>query len=360
MALERDSFASAPGLIGMVRNAFKSRNRAPPLPACAARVACVAWTLLFGPSWATIAPPAAQTAAVPSAQHEPDADEELAEILVETQGPRFVAPTRRDSIGRIWAPVYINGKGPFRLVLDTGATQSGLTAQVAQLLGLALDASPPVMLRGVTGSATVPTVRVGTLSIGDLLIDGQVLPIVPDVMGGAEGILGTAGLTNKRILIDFRHDQIVITYSHGERSHGDFISVPFRSMGGTMIMIDAHVGSVRTKAIIDTGGQMTIANLALRDALARQSSQFKGKPDQIIGATRDIQNGEIIATPVIQFGSMQIRDSGVTFADVYIFSHWRLTREPAILIGMDALGLLDTLIIDYRRQELQIRTLKGG
>ena len=29
--------------------------------------------------------------------------------------------------------------------------------------------------------------------------------------------------------------------------------------------------------------------------------------------------------------------------------------EPAMLIGMDALGLLDTLIIDYRRHELQIR-----
>jgi hypothetical protein len=26
-----------------------------------------------------------------------------------------------------------------------------------------------------------------------------------------------------------------------------------------------------------------------------------------------------------------------------------------MLIGMDALGLLDTLIIDYRRRELQIR-----
>jgi len=29
--------------------------------------------------------------------------------------------------------------------------------------------------------------------------------------------------------------------------------------------------------------------------------------------------------------------------------------QPAILIGMDTLGLLDTLIIDYRRHELQIR-----
>jgi hypothetical protein len=30
------------------------------------------------------------------------------------------------------------------------------------------------------------------------------------------------------------------------------------------------------------------------------------------------------------------------------------------LIGMDALGLLDTLIIDYRKKELQLRTTDGG
>jgi hypothetical protein len=38
-----------------------------------------------------------------------------------------------------------------------------------------------------------------------------------------------------------------------------------------------------------------------------------------------------------------------------IFDYWKLNNEPTLLIGMDALGLLDTLIIDYRRHELQIR-----
>ncbi|MGH8223690.1 MAG: peptidase A2A, partial [Woeseiaceae bacterium] len=45
----------------------------------------------------------------------------LEELAVTAPEPRFVAPTRRDKIGRIWAPVLINGQGPFRLVLDTGA-----------------------------------------------------------------------------------------------------------------------------------------------------------------------------------------------------------------------------------------------
>jgi hypothetical protein len=43
-----------------------------------------------------------------------------------------------------------------------------------------------------------------------------------------------------------------------------------------------------------------------------------------------------------------------------IFEHWHLTHEPALLIGMDALGLLEVFVIDYRRHELQLRTRPGG
>jgi hypothetical protein len=57
-------------------------------------------------------------------------------------------------------------------------------------------------------------------------------------------------------------------------------------------------------------------------------------------------------------GPIAMRDDGVTFANVYIFKHWKFINEPAIMIGMDALGSLDTLIIDYRRKELQVRTYK--
>ena len=49
------------------------------------------------------------------------------EVVVQALEPRYVAPTLRDRIGRIWAPVMINGKGPFRLVLDTGASRSAVS-----------------------------------------------------------------------------------------------------------------------------------------------------------------------------------------------------------------------------------------
>jgi hypothetical protein len=313
--------------------------------------ALAAWPGFTGATAPEVSPPA-----IPIV----DPIDELTEIMVEAREPRYVSPTRRDQIGRIWAPVLINGRGPFRLVLDTGASHSAITALVALALGIPTDRSPPVILRGVTGYATVPTIRVDTLSVGDVAVDQPLLPIVPDALGGAEGVLGSEGLLGKRIFIDFRHDQIKIAYSKNERSGPGFISVPFHSLRGALVVVDAFVGVVRCKAIIDTGGQVTIANLALKQALARIGGTPQIKIDSIEGATKDIQKGELMDTPAIGLGAITIHDPGVTFGDLYIFKQWRLTNEPAILIGMDTLGLLDTLIIDYRRHELQLRMLNAG
>ena len=287
--------------------------------------------------------------------------EQLSEVVVQAAEPRFVAPTRRDRIGRIWAPVYINDQGPFRLVLDSGANHSGINTHVAEVLGLPPDQSRQVLLRGVTGSVVVSTVRVDSFLVGDMLFGTSRLPIVTDPLGGADGILGTDGMSGRRIVVDFRHDLITIQRSHNERADPGFRTIAFQLVQGNLLEVDASVGGVRTKAIIDTGGQVTIANLALRQALERRSSPLIGQPDTITGVTTDVQQGDAVHTPPLLISAsdrgaaVEIRYKDVTFGDMHIFEHWHLTHEPAMLIGMDALGLLDTLIIDYRRHELQIR-----
>jgi hypothetical protein len=315
---------------------------------CAVAV-CPRWTGATAPE---ISPPS-----IPKI----DPIEELTEIMVEAREPRYVSPTKRDQIGRIWAPVIINGHGPFRLVLDTGATHSAITALVALALGLPTDQSPPVILRGVTGYAMVPTIRVDSLSVGDLSVDQAILPIVPDALGGAEGVLGGEGLVGKRVLIDFRHDQIDIAFSRNEKSGRGFFTVPFHAIGGTLVVVDAVIGDVHAKAIIDTGGQATIANMALKNALSRSSHLLLGsRADQIVGATMDVQQGELLNTPDVEIGNIKISDPTITYSDLYIFKQWKMLHQPAILIGMDTLGLLDTLIIDYKRHELQMRMMHSG
>jgi predicted aspartyl protease len=293
-----------------------------------------------------------QAAGSPAAQNLPSPAQQLEEVIVQTTEPRYVAPTRRDRIGRIWAPVLIDGKGPYRMVLDTGATHSALAARAALSLG-----GRPVsttMVTGFTGSAKVPSLHVNSLEVGDLLFGPTDLPVLPDVFGGAQGVLGFEGLQNKRIFADFTRDRLEITLSHGERARRDFTVIPLTVIKGGLLCADVRVGSVRTKAIVDTGAQGTIGNLALRDALIRHRPRNDVRED-IIGVTLDVQTGDNIPAPDIDFGRMQVKGAYITFGDMYLFQHWQLTEEPTLMLGMDLLGSFDALVIDYNRHELWIR-----
>jgi hypothetical protein len=55
---------------------------------------------------------------------------------------------------------------------------------------------------------------------------------------------------------------------------------------------------------------------------------------------------------------LAIRNARITFADTVIFEQWKLAHEPAVLIGMNVIGSLEALVIDYKMQELQIHARK--
>jgi hypothetical protein len=282
-------------------------------------------------------------------------EDELAEVVVRAPEPRYVAPTRRDRIGRVWVPVEINSQGPFRMVLDSGAMRSAVNARVAQALRIPLDQSPPVRLSGVTGTAVVPTIKVDNLSVGDLSIGPAVLPIVEDAFGGAEGLLGMLGMENKRIYIDFNNDFVNVSLSRNRRAELGFQVLPFLKDPLNLVVVRARVGTLPVRAIIDTGAQASIGNEALRFALLRQINRKPQSSDEITGATGDVQTGLGVQISPILLGDLIIRDAHVTFGDMYIFERWNIGDQPALLIGMDILGLVDTLVIDYRRQELHIK-----
>ena len=278
----------------------------------------------------------------------------LAEFSIDALEPRYVAPTRRDRIGRIWAPVLIGDKGPFRLVLDTAATRSGVTESVARALGIPLDQSPQLMLRGVTGSAAVPSIRVASLSVGDLMLRPVTLPIVTDALGGAEGVLGTEGLGDMRIYIDFQRDFIGITHSRRQRAGADFKVIPMLPSSLGLIVVDMSVGKIRAKGIIATASQVTVGNSAMLDAV-RRGQRGGGRSEQIEGITTDVQSGQAFDVPTIFLGTLGIQGARAILGDMHIFETWKMTKEPVLLIGMDTIGQLDTIVIDYRLRELQLR-----
>lgn len=65
-------------------------------------------------------------------------------------GVRAEVPLAKDATGHVTVPAFVNGKGPFQFVLDTGADESAVFSWFAKSLHLAKSESRE--LSGATGS----------------------------------------------------------------------------------------------------------------------------------------------------------------------------------------------------------------
>jgi predicted aspartyl protease len=268
----------------------------------------------------------------------------------------FASPTRLDHIGRIVAPVMIDGRGPFRFIVDTGASRSTVSPQLAQTLGLSPAANLPMRVNGITGTADVPSVPIHRLRAGDLVIEDTRFPVVwAPLMAGADGILGVAGLKEHRIFVDFQHNRVVISRSRGGWAAAGYDRVPARLVPGGLLVVAARVSGVRVEAVIDTGSERTIANNALRDALAwRRRKGEVAQVADVYGATTQVVSGQVDVAPIIDLGGVKISKVTVVYGDFHIFQVWGMQSRPALIIGMDVLGTVNAIAIDFRRSELYI------
>ena len=291
----------------------------------------------------------------------PRSPENLAGALADPE-PLFAAPTRLDRIGRVMTHVKVNGQGPFRFVIDTGASRSTLAPHLARALGLKESVGRNVMLNGVTGAAEVPTVAVESIEIGALKFEHQNLPVIfTSIMGNADGILGVAGFNDHRIDVDFRRDRVSVLESTGRRPHYSMVtSRALRNDNGLMIL-DARVGRrIKVKAVIDTGAERTLGNLALQIAMNKNRRRPREPVSAVVhGATPDITDGDVQTVKEASIGDLTLTNLEVIFADFHVFKLWELHQQPALLIGMDMLGVLERLVIDYRRNEVSMYGAKA-
>lgn len=267
----------------------------------------------------------------------------------------YAAPTRLDRIGRIMAPVMVNGQGPFRFIVDTGASRTVLSPRLVEKLELTL-ADEPLTIHGVTGAGSVPSVQVAELRAGDIVLHDRRLPVIePHVFADADGILGVEGFEGMRIRVDFASDRIEITRPRRAVMGGDWIRVPVKFRFGRLMVVDARIGKVPVKAVIDTGAERTLGNLPLRAALDLDAAtQEKATERQVFGATATPEAGNSLQSPELYLGKTGVRRMEVTYADLNVFRIWGLDEVPALVLGMDVLGTVRSIIFDYRRRELLI------
>jgi predicted aspartyl protease len=269
----------------------------------------------------------------------------------------FAIPTRKDRIGRILAPVFVNGRGPYRFMVDTGANSSVISPRLADELGLTpTPNSERATVHGVTGMREAPTVAIASLRADRIERVNLRLPVIDGgVLLDADGVFGADALVGRRLLVDFVDDRIEIAPSGRARPLPGSVKISGTLRFGQLLMTRARVSGVSVAAVIDTGAERTIGNRALLEALrAKRAGMKEFGAVMFSGASGIAMSGELIFTPLVDMGGLQVANIPLVIADAHVFDVWRLKNEPALLVGMDVLGQARAMAIDYRRSEMEL------
>jgi predicted aspartyl protease len=264
----------------------------------------------------------------------------------------LACPTTRDYVGRVVAAVMVDGKGPYRFIVDTGANESTISPKLAAALGLAPSTSKSLRVAGVTGTEIVPSVPVESLRAGALVITHSQLPVIwSPIMAGADGILGAAGLVQDSLLVDFLHNTVVIHTATASIPLG-YVRMHATRLSSGLLSVPGEVGGVPVDAIIDTGSPQTLGNMALYRAL--YSKSVAGGKASVYGVTKQVRPGNVQVAPTVDLGAIRIGNAVLVYGDFPIFGVWGLTQHPAIILGMDVLGTVDAFGIDFRHAEIGV------
>lgn len=279
--------------------------------------------------------------------------------------------TAFDEALRMTVPVYLNRRGPFQFVIDTGANRTVVGEETAARCNLESDGVAPV--HGIAGVQPAPLVKVPRLRVGQVQSHGLSLPVLPKASLGADGLLGIDVLKNRRMRLGFRGNTFEIgpsgpgaTVGRGSdtriRDPNAPIRVPARYRSGQLVIFDADVAGIPVRAFLDSGSQVTCGNETLRRLLVERAPEFARRMvhTQLLSATGQTAPADLADLPRLRLGGIGLNNIRAAFASLHIFKLWNLDDEPAILVGIDVLRNFDDVTLDFGRREVIFERRRGG
>jgi hypothetical protein len=132
------------------------------------------------------------------------------------QPQSFTVPFDTIKTQHMVVEVKINGKGPYRLIFDTGAPDSLVNNKLAKESGvLPKDfKASPFALFGSRGQFKIKTLEAGDLKAEDLsvlVIDHPTVAAISNVLGPIDGIVGFTFFARYKMTIDYQKKEMTFT-----------------------------------------------------------------------------------------------------------------------------------------------------
>lgn len=265
-----------------------------------------------------------------------------------------------DATQRMTVPVSIDGRGPYRFIVDTGSERTVISSELARDLGLAPGRT--ALVHSMTEVSHIPTVVIPEMEVGARRTTDIHAPALPRLNLGAAGMLGSDSLQRQQVEFDFiRREMTVSTARRRMQSWPEgTIVITARNRLGRLVLVDASVDGQRVHAIVDTGAEYTIANDALRMQLQRRGRLDDVRTVELVSVTGGQFTAEYTIARRLRIGGIDIERLPIAFAAVHIFRQLDLEDRPAILLGMDALRLFDRVAVDFANRRVRFLAPTSG
>lgn len=254
---------------------------------------------------------------------------------------------------RMTVSVALNGRGPYRFVVDSGADTSVIGTRTAAALNM--PAGTPVLLNGMTERSYVPRVLVDELTLGQSTFREHQLPVLKESDLGGDGMIGIDALTEQRLMLDF--EKRTITVQDAKRPMPRFdgeIVVVARRRRGQLILTQVAANGKDIEAVVDTGSEITIGNTALRTLLFRRHPERLQKV-LVTGVTGVTVALELAQLRELRLGPVVLRDVAIAFAEVPPFAVFGLSDRPSLLLGTDLMETFRRVSLDFRSRKVRFQ-----
>jgi predicted aspartyl protease len=243
--------------------------------------------------------------------------------------------------GKPYVMVMVNGKGPFRFVIDTGTgAQALVTPELAGELGLPSIGEARLTDPSGQGSERSPIVLVQSLRVADVEFTaiGAILHPLPREDADCQGLLGFALFRNYLLTLDYPAQRM--TLAQGSLvPDGGYNVLPMRIQDGVPVFT-LHLDGVQIEAQLDSGG----IGLSLPEPVA---ARLRFDVDPTLFA-----NSESVAT------RFQIK-AGVLGADVnlgrYTFTHPFVEVNPVFPLANFGACPMQQFAITFDQVDLLVR-----
>ena len=205
--------------------------------------------------------------------------------------------------GGILVDVMLNGQGPFRMLLDTGATHSAVTAGVVDAIGARTVAQTNVI--SPAGSALRPIVAIDSLAIGPIEVDVILPSVAPersfDAKGQIKGLIGQDVLAGLRYTLDFTR-RVIEWHDEAPQKRGTRLGLTFEH---GRFLVTLPQGRTTLRFVPDSGA----GGVVLFDARCRRRL-----PSITTGETVELSTGagsqtaSIVRIPALRIGGRTLRN----------------------------------------------------